>query len=78
MGKMAAENKKAISHFRELVVYQRAFTVAMEIFKLTKNFPPTHLGNNRRVNLLHLKNVYPACGAVIHAGTQLRQSKYRW
>ncbi len=28
-----------IRHFRELEVYQRAFSVGMEIFELTKKFP---------------------------------------
>ena len=33
------ERKRDIRHFRDLEVYQRAFTVAMEIFELTKTFP---------------------------------------
>lgn len=30
----------AIAHFRELEVYQLSFVSAMEIFSLTKSFPP--------------------------------------
>ena len=33
------KEKKEIRHFRDLIVYQRAFTVAMRIFNLTKSFP---------------------------------------
>lgn len=33
------EKKKEIRHFRDLIVYQRAFEKAMEIFQLTKGFP---------------------------------------
>ncbi len=33
------ERKKEIKHFRDLVVYQRAFNTAMRIYKITKNFP---------------------------------------
>jgi four helix bundle protein len=33
------ERKKDIRHFRDLEVYQRAFSLAMEIFELTKAFP---------------------------------------
>ena len=33
------ERKKDIHHFRDLVVYQRGFAVAMEIFTMTKTFP---------------------------------------
>ena len=32
--------KRDIKHFRDLEVYQRAFAAAMEIFQLTKSFPP--------------------------------------
>lgn len=31
---------KEIKHFRDLNVYQRAFKLAMEIFNITKVFPP--------------------------------------
>jgi four helix bundle protein len=31
--------KKDIEHFRDLDVYQRAFTAAMKIYKMTKSFP---------------------------------------
>lgn len=33
------EGKAHIRHFRELVVYQRAFDAAMKIFGITKSFP---------------------------------------
>jgi hypothetical protein len=33
------ERKKDIKHFRDLEVYQLAFSTAMKIFELTKNFP---------------------------------------
>ncbi len=33
------EAKKRIRHFRELIVYRRAFDAAMEIFQITKGFP---------------------------------------
>lgn len=33
------ERKEQIRHFRELVVYRRAFDAAMEIFQITKGFP---------------------------------------
>ena len=33
------EKKKEIRHFRDLIVYQKAFERAMEIFQLTKGFP---------------------------------------
>jgi len=36
---------KIISH-KELIVYQRAFEAAMEIFILTKSFSPTALSKN--------------------------------
>jgi hypothetical protein len=32
--------KKDIKHFRDLVVYKRAFDAAMRIFQITKAFPP--------------------------------------
>jgi four helix bundle protein len=31
--------KKDIKHFRDLEVYQRAFSAAMKIFEITKDFP---------------------------------------
>jgi four helix bundle protein len=31
--------KKDIEHFRDLDVYQRAFTAAMKIYEMTKSFP---------------------------------------
>ncbi len=34
------EKKKAIKHFRDLEVYQRAFLLAMTIYEKTKTFPP--------------------------------------
>jgi four helix bundle protein len=37
---MGPERKKEIRHFRDLEVYKRAFKAAMEIFGLTKGFPP--------------------------------------
>lgn len=37
---MGAERKKSIRHFRDLDVYRRAFDAAMEIFEITKCFPP--------------------------------------
>lgn len=33
------ETKKHIRHFRELIVYKRAFDAAMTIFEITKHFP---------------------------------------
>ena len=33
------EKKKTIRHFRDLLVYRRAFKAAMRIFQLTKSFP---------------------------------------
>lgn len=33
------ERKKTIRHFRDLEVYQRSFTLAVEIFKISKKFP---------------------------------------
>ena len=32
--------KKNIRHFRDLIVYEMAFAVAMHIYKLSKTFPP--------------------------------------
>lgn len=37
---MEAGRKRDIRHFRDLDVYKRAFNAAMEIFGLTKDFPP--------------------------------------
>ncbi len=37
---MEPGRKRDIRHFRDLEVYKRAFSVAMEIFELTKGFPP--------------------------------------
>lgn len=34
-----SEKKKRIRHFRDLDVYQRAFSAAMTIFQITKGFP---------------------------------------
>ena len=34
------DRKKDIRHFRDLEVYRRAFDAAMEIFQMTKEFPP--------------------------------------
>jgi four helix bundle protein len=36
---MKSEKKKDIKHFRDLVVYRRAFNAAMRIFQFTKAFP---------------------------------------
>jgi four helix bundle protein len=33
------ESKHLIKHYRELEVYQYAFSAAMNIFRITKNFP---------------------------------------
>lgn len=33
------ENKGHIKHFRELIVYRRAFDAAMRIYNITKTFP---------------------------------------
>ena len=33
------KEKKEIRHFRDLIVYQRAFAAAMRIFNITKSFP---------------------------------------
>lgn len=33
------EEKKLIRHFRELIVYQKAFETAMKIYNITKTFP---------------------------------------
>jgi four helix bundle protein len=33
------EKKKAIKHFRDLEVYQKAFKAAMRIYEITKAFP---------------------------------------
>jgi len=32
--------KKGIKHFRDLIVYLKAFDAAMRIFQITKTFPP--------------------------------------
>lgn len=37
---MTTDRKRDIQHFRDLEVYQRAFKAAMEIFQITKRFPP--------------------------------------
>ncbi len=37
---MEPERERKIRHFRDLEVYKRAFKAAMEIFELTKHFPP--------------------------------------
>jgi hypothetical protein len=34
------ERKKSLRHFRDLEVYRRAFDAAMQIFEVTKKFPP--------------------------------------
>ncbi|HUV50181.1 MAG TPA: four helix bundle protein [Anaerolineae bacterium] len=34
------ERKKSIRHFRDLEVYRRAFDAAMQVFEVTKKFPP--------------------------------------
>ena len=34
------ERKQDIRHFRDLMVYQRAFAAAMRIYEITKSFPP--------------------------------------
>lgn len=39
-GKEAKKENKTIKHFRELEVYKLAFKCAMEIFQITKTFPP--------------------------------------
>lgn len=33
------DRKKDLKHFRDLEVYQRAFTAAMSIYEITKGFP---------------------------------------
>ncbi|MEX1328343.1 MAG: four helix bundle protein, partial [Desulfobacterales bacterium] len=33
------DKNKEINHFRDLIVYRRAFKAAMAIFQLTKEFP---------------------------------------
>jgi len=33
------DKNKEINHFRDLIVYRRAFKAAMTIFQLTKEFP---------------------------------------
>jgi len=33
------DKKNKIEHFKELVVYQKAFTAGMKIFEVTKTFP---------------------------------------
>lgn len=33
------ERKKQIRHFRDLEVYQRAFSAAMKVYEITKDFP---------------------------------------
>jgi len=33
------ETKEPIKHFRDLIVYRRAFDVAMKIYNITKTFP---------------------------------------
>ena len=33
------EKKQDVKHFRDLMVYQRAFAAAMKIYKITKTFP---------------------------------------
>jgi len=33
------EKKKKINHFRDLIVYQKSFEKAMQIFEITKRFP---------------------------------------
>lgn len=37
---MEAHRRKEIGHFRDLEAYRRAFSAAMEIFEITKRFPP--------------------------------------
>ncbi len=32
--------EKQIKHFRDLIVYKRAFKAAMRVFEITKTFPP--------------------------------------
>ena len=39
----SVERKKRLEHFRDLEVYQFAFSSAMEIFQMTKNFPKEEL-----------------------------------
>jgi four helix bundle protein len=39
MNNTRMNRKKDIKHFRDLEVYQRAFSAAMKIFKITKDFP---------------------------------------
>jgi 23S rRNA-intervening sequence protein len=34
------ERAYKISHFRELEVYRKAFSIAMTIYEITKSFPP--------------------------------------
>ena len=34
------ERKQDIRHFRDLMVYQKAFAAAMRIYEITKRFPP--------------------------------------
>ena len=38
-GSHATNKKKCIRHFRDLDVYQKSFRIAMNIFKLTSQFP---------------------------------------
>ena len=40
MRKERLERKRSIRHFRDLEVYRRAFDAAMQIFEVTKKFPP--------------------------------------
>jgi four helix bundle protein len=35
-----ADKKRDIRHFRDLDVYRRAFRAAVEVFEITKHFPP--------------------------------------
>jgi four helix bundle protein len=39
VGNTIMEKKKAIKHFRDLDVYQKAFRTAMRIYEITKSFP---------------------------------------
>ncbi len=44
------ERKKTIRHYRDLEVYQKAFTAAMKVFVMTKTFPADDKVFTRRSN----------------------------
>ena len=60
------EKRPNIRHFRDLMVYQRAFDAAMKIFEITKGFPADEkyslVDQIRRLTLYDLRVVRWGCG----------------